>query len=278
LSERLTLAHSADAHGAFVYYALATGRIDTGDLDLECERENIEGLNLRALNGEAEVSTISIYAYAKVSDDYLLLPHGFAIGERYGPRVVARESLGPGDLRGRVVAAPGQFTSAHLALRLFEPEVDVRFVRSDEVMDYVCDGFADAGVIIDDGQLGLREAGLSLVLDLGEWWYERTGLPLPLAGNVSRHSLGDETIGRVCRYVRQSIEYALDHRSEALAYVAESAGDVPVEQLDRFLEMYVNRRTLDIGDDGREVVLEFLERGYRARFLDRLPQVEFFEY
>jgi len=278
MTKRLTLAHSADAHGGFVYYALATGRIDTGDLDFECEREDIEGLNLRALSGEADISTVSIYAYAKVSDEYVLLPHGFAVGERYGPQIVARESLEPGDLRGRVVAAPGQFTSAHLALRLFEPELDVRFVRSDEVIDYVSDGFADAGVIIRGGQLGLREAGLSLVLDLGEWWYERTGLPLPLSGTVSRRSLDDETIGRVSRYVRQSIEYALGHRSSALAYVAESAGAAPVGQLDRLVEMYVNRRTLDIGDDGREAVLEFLERGYRARFLDQLPQVEFFEY
>jgi 1,4-dihydroxy-6-naphthoate synthase len=261
-----------------MFYALATEKVDTGDLEFEHQLDDIEALNLRVINGAVDISAISIHAYAKVSDDYVLLPHGFAAGERYGPRIVARESLEPGDIKGRVVAVPGQLTSAHLALRLFEPELEVRFVGCDEVIDYVSDGFADAGVVVHEGQLTYPEAGLKLVLDLGEWWHEQTGLPLPLGGNVARRALGDGTIGRICRYVRESIQYGLDHRREALEYASDFAGEIPRELLDRFVGMYVNRRTLDIGDDGREAVLEFLERGYRARFLDRLPQVEFFGY
>lgn len=261
-----------------MFYALVTGKVDTGDLEFEHQLDDIEVLNLRVINGDVDISAVSIHAYAKVSDDYVLLPHGFAVGARYGPQIVARETLAPGDIKGRVVAVPGQLTSAHLALRLFEPDVDVRFVRFDEVMDYVGSGFADAGVIIHEGQLTYPEAGLSLVLDLGEWWYEQTGLPLPLSGIVARRALGDETIGRICRCMRESIQYALDHRREALEYASDFAGEMPGEQVDKFVGMYVNRRTLDIGDDGREAVLEFLERGYRALFLDRLPRVEFFEY
>jgi 1,4-dihydroxy-6-naphthoate synthase len=278
MTRKLTLAHSPDADDAFMFYALATGKVDTGDLEFEHQLQDIEALNLRVMNGDVDVSAISIHAYAGVSAEYVLLPHGFAMGERYGPRIVARESLAPKDVRGRVVAVPGQLTSAHLALRLFEPEVDVRFVRFDEVMDYVRDGFADAGVIIHEGQLTYPEAGLHLVLDLGEWWHGETGLPLPLGGNVARRALGDDTIVRICRYMRESIEYALDHRREALEYAAPFAGDMPAEQVDEFVGMYVNRRTLDVGEDGRESVREFLERGYRAHLIDHLPQVEFFGY
>jgi 1,4-dihydroxy-6-naphthoate synthase len=274
----LTLAQTPTADSAFMLCALATGRIDTGDLEFEHQLGDIEALNLRVLNSEVDVSAVSIHAYAKVSDDYLLLPHGLTAGERHGPRIVARESLEPGDIKGRVVAVPGQLTSAHLVLRLFEPNVEVRFVRFDEVMDYVADGFADAGVVVHEGQLTYPEAGLSLVLDLGEWWHEQTGLPLPLRGNVSRRALGGETIGRISRYMQRSILYALEHRREALDYALQFAGELSRAQVDRFVGTYVNSRTLDIDDDGREAVLEFLERGYRARFLDRLPQLEIFEY
>jgi 1,4-dihydroxy-6-naphthoate synthase len=278
MKRRLTLSHSPDADDAFMFYALATGVIDTGDLEFVHRLEDIEALNLRVINGEVDVSAISIHAYAKVSEKYVLLPHGYAIGDGYGPRIVAREALDPKDIRGRVIAVPGQFTSAHLALRLFEPDVDVRFVRFDEVMDYVLDGFADAGVIIHEGQLTYPEAGLQLVLDLGEWWHGQTGLPLPLGGNVARRALGDETIVRICHYMRDSIQYAFDHRREALEYATPFAGEMPNEQIDEFVGMYVNRRTLELGEDGREAVREFLERGYRARLVDRLPKVEFFEY
>ncbi len=278
MRRRLILAHCPDADDAFMFYALATGKIETGDLEFEHQLQDIEALNLRTLNGDVDVSAVSIHAYAKVSESYVLLPHGFAVGDRYGPRIVAREPLEPHDIKGRVVAVPGQLTSAHLALRLFEPDVDVRFVRFDEVMGYVSDGFAAAGVIIHEGQLTYPEEGLNLVLDLGEWWHEQTGLPLPLGGKVARRALGDEIIARICRYMRGSIQYALDHREETLAYASRFAGGMKDELVDEFVGMYVNRRTLDLGEDGRESVREFLERGYRAGLIDSPPRVDFFEY
>ena len=278
MRNRLLLAHSPDADDAFMFYAMATGKVDTGDIEFEHQLQDIETLNLCVINGEVDVSAISIHAYAKVSNEYVMLPHGFAMGENYGPRIVAREALEPGDIKDRIVAVPGQLTSAHLALRLFEPNIDVRFVRFDEVMDYVAEGFADAGVIIHEGQLTYPEAGLKLVTDLGKWWHDLTGLPLPLGANVARRALGDETIGRVCRYMRDSIQYALDHRDEALEYASQYAGDMPEDQVDEFVGMYVNQRTLDLGADGRESVKEFLERGYAAGLIEEVPRVDFFEY
>ncbi len=274
----LTLAHSPDADDAFMFFAMAKGIVDTGDIEFEHRLEDIETLNMWVMSGAVDVSAISIHAYAKVSKDYVMLPHGFAMGEGYGPRIVAREPLEPGDIKGRVVAVPGQLTSAHLALRLFEPDIDVRFVRFDEVMGYVKDGFADAGVIIHQGQLTYPEFGLHLILDLGEWWHGQTGLQLPLGGNVARRALGDELIGRVCRYMRESIQYALENRREALEYASDFAGALDDALVDEFVGMYVNRRTLDVGEDGRESVREFLERGYCARLIDERPKVEFFDY
>ena len=278
MRRKLTLAHSADVDDAFMFYALAAGKVRTGEIEFVHELDDIEALNMRVMNGEVDVSTISIHAYPAVADDYVLLPHGFAVGEGYGPRLVAREPMDARDIKGGVVAVPGQLTSAHLAVRLFEPELEVRFVRFDEVMDYVKDGFADAGVIIHEGQLTYGVAGLHLLLDLGEWWHELTGLPLPLGGTVARRAVGDEIIARICRYMRESIQYALDHRREALEHASEFAGDMKDELVDEFVGMYVNRRTLDVGEDGREAVREFLERGYRAGLIDRMPRVEFFEY
>ncbi|MDP2578075.1 MAG: MqnA/MqnD/SBP family protein [Gemmatimonadota bacterium] len=278
MTAKLSLAHSPDADDAFMFYALATGLVDTGDLEYEHELQDIETLNGRVIQEELDVSAISIHAYAYASRNYVLLPHGFAMGERYGPRIVAREPLGAADLEGLTIAVPGRLTSAHLALRLLEPNVDARYVRFDEVMDYVREGHADAGVIIHEGQLTYRDADLQLVLDLGEWWHDETGLPLPLGGNVARRALGSERIGRISRNLRDSIEYALEHRREALEYAYEFAGDMEGRLVDEFVGMYVNQRTLDLGEDGRESVKEFLERGYRAGLIPEKPRVDFFEY
>lgn len=275
---RLTLAHSPDADDAFMFYALATGKIDTGDLEFEHELQDIETLNRRVIAGELDISAISIHAYAYVSDRYILLPHGFALGDRYGPRVVAREEIEAGDLAGRKVVAPGAWTSAYLALRLYEPRAEVEFVPFDRIIDHVTRGDADAGVIIHEGQLTYPAADLHLILDLGEWWYEQTGLPLPLGGNVARRDLGRGTLRRICRYLRQSIEYALEHRQEALEYALPFARGIEEELVDEFIEMYVNERTLDPGEDGRQAVREFLERGYRAGLIEEKPEVEFFQY
>lgn len=275
---KLTLAHSPDADDAFMFYALATGKIDTGDLEFQHELQDIETLNRRVMRGELDISAVSIHACAYVSDRYVLLPHGFAMGDRYGPRVVAREEIAEGDLAGRKVVAPGEWTSAYLALRLYEPDVEVEFVPFDEVIDRVAAGEADAGVIIHEGQLTYPASDLLLTLDLGEWWFEETGLPLPLGANVARRDLGRPTIRRVCRYLKASIEYALEHRKEALEYARPYGHGIDEDLLDEFVGMYVNERTLDPGEDGREAVREFLARGYRAGLIDVEPKVEFFEY
>ena len=273
---KLTLAHSPDADDAFMFYALATGVVETGDLEFVHELQDIESLNQRVMRSELDVSAISIHAYAHVAGSYTLLPHGFAMGEQYGPRIVARDPLEAADLVRRTVAVPGKLTSAHLALKLFQPDLDVRFVPFDQIIDYVKTGRADAGVIIHEGQLTYPEANLHLVRDLGEWWGEETGLPLPLGGNVAKRALGKEVIGRISRLLRESIQYALDHRQEALAYALEFAGDMAPERVDEFVGMYVNQRTLDLGDDGRAAVKEFLHRGHRAGLIDHLPDVDFF--
>lgn len=278
MTTKLSLAHSPDADDAFMFYALATGKIDTNDLEFEHELQDIQTLNERAMRGELDISALSIHAYAYVSDRYILLPHGFALGERYGPRIVARGELDVGDLKGRTVAVPGRLTSAHLALRLLEPEVEVLFVPFDQVIECVVEGEADAGVIIHEGQLSYPASDLLLILDLGEWWYEETGLPLPLGANVARRDLGRATLRRVSRCLRESIEYALAHRREALDYAMPYARGVEADLVDEFVGMYVNESTLDPGPDGRRAVKEFLERGYRAGIITEEPRVEFLEY
>jgi 1,4-dihydroxy-6-naphthoate synthase len=278
MATQLSLAHSPDADDAFMFYALATGKVDTGDLEFEHELQDIETLNRRVMDGELDISAISIHAYAYVSDRYVLLPHGFAMGDRYGPRIVARDEIEADDLAGRTVAVPGRLTSAHLALRLFEPEVEVQFAPFDEIIDRVADGAADAGVIIHEGQLTYPAENLRLILDLGVWWYEETGLPLPLGANVARRDLGRATIRQISRYLRESIEYALAHRREALEYALPFARGIESELVDEFVGMYVNERTLDPGEDGRKAVGEFLRRGHEAGLIDRRPTVEFFEY
>jgi 1,4-dihydroxy-6-naphthoate synthase len=272
MSVKLTVARNPDAADAFMLYGLAAGRVEARSLDFDHQLRDIEGLNLRVINGEADVSSVSIRVLEKVATDYALLPYGLCAGIGRGPRVVARTPLARDEIRGRTVAVPGQLTSAYLALRLFEPDIDIRFVRFDEVMGYVVDGFADAGVVIDEGQLTYAREGLNLVLDLGEWWFERTGLPLPLYGKVARRDLGDAVIAEVCRCIRESIVYALDHRDEALAYASRFARGLNARSLDEYIRTYVGQHALDEGNDGRRAVCEFLERGSRAGLIAETPQ------
>src|SRR5512135_247768 len=201
----IRVAHSPDSDDAFMFYALATGRIDTGGLEFVHELQDIETLNRRALAGELEVTAVSIHAYAYLADKYLLLPHGASMGEGYGPRLVAREPLTAAELRGRTVAVPGLMTSAYLALRLFQPDVQTTVVPFDEIMERVAAGDADVGLLIHEGQLTYEEHGLHLIADLGEWWgRENGGLPLPLGGNVIRRDLGPELISRISAILRES--------------------------------------------------------------------------
>jgi 1,4-dihydroxy-6-naphthoate synthase len=272
----IRVAHSPDSDDAFMFYALATGRIDTGDIEFVHELQDIETLNRRALAGELDVTAVSIHAYAYLHERYALLPHGASMGEGYGPRLVAREPLDAGALRGRRIAVPGELTSAYLALKLFLPECETEVVPFDEIMAHVAAGRADAGVIIHEGQPTYADEGLHLVADLGAWWAAETGgLPLPLGCNAIRRDLGAELIGEVSALLRASIAYALEHRAAALAHARGYGRGLDEQQTDEFVGMYVNRRTLDYGADGRRAVQLFLDRGHEAGLIPARVVVEF---
>jgi 1,4-dihydroxy-6-naphthoate synthase len=279
MSKRLiTVGHSPDPDDAFMFYALAHDKIDTGDLRFRHQLQDIETLNRRALRGELEVTAISLHAYAYLLDKYALLPSGCSMGDRYGPMVVARKSMTVDELRNAKIAVPGTMTTAFLALRLllpggFEHEV----MPFDHILSAVADGKFDAGLIIHEGQLTFQNQGLTLVVDLGVWWQERTGLPLPLGGNVVRRDLGAETIGQISRLLKESIRYSLAHRQEALDYALQYARDMDKALADRFVGMYVNDWTLDYGPRGREAVQRLLTEGHRAGIIPEPVAVEFVE-
>ncbi|HSJ30135.1 MAG TPA: MqnA/MqnD/SBP family protein [Longimicrobiales bacterium] len=278
MARTIRVAHSPDSDDAFMFYALAEHLIDTGDIEFVHELQDIETLNRRALNGELEVTAVSIHAYSYIADRYALLPHGASMGEGYGPRVVAGDPLQPADLRGRRIAIPGEMTSAYLALRMYMPDFEPVTVPFDEIIDYVAAGNADAGLIIHEGQLTFGDAGLHLIVDLGEWWAGETGgLPLPLGGNVIRRDLGDDLIRRVSKLLRESIAYGLEHRAPALAHAMQYGRDLDASQTDEFVGMYVNQRTLDYGADGRRAVQMFLDRGFEEGLIPNRVQVDFVE-
>ena len=261
------VAHSPDADDAFMFWAMAGGKIDTGGRRYVHELADIETLNRRALAGELEVTAVSIHAYAHLSGRYALLAHGASIGDRYGPRIVARVPV-PGDpraaLAGRTVAIPGTLTTAWLALQLYQPQVRPVVVPFEQIEDYVAAGQADAGLLIHEGQLTFGDRGLHLWADMGEWWHEETGLPLPLGGNVVRRDLGDELVRAIARDMKASIEYGLAHRAEALRHAQGFSRGLDADRIDRFVGMYVNDYTVDYGPTGRRAVVELLNRGHRA--------------
>jgi 5,8-dihydroxy-2-naphthoate synthase len=272
----ITVGHSPDPDDAFMFYALAHHKLDTGDLEFRHELQDIETLNRRALRGELELTAVSIHAYAHLLDKYALLPSGCSMGDRYGPMVVARRPLTVEQLRSVRIAVPGTLTTAFLALRLLLPEgFSYEVIPFDEILTAVAAGRFDAGLIIHEGQLTFANQGLHLVIDLGVWWQDRTGLPLPLGGNVVRRDLGSETIRQVSRLLKESIRYGLDHRDEALAYALSYARDMDKALADRFVGMYVNDWTLDYGPRGREAVRRLLEEGHRAGVIPRPARVEF---
>ena len=272
----IRVAHSPDSDDAFMFYALAENKIDTGDLEFVHELQDIETLNRRALAGELEVTAASIHAYAYLADQYVLLPHGASMGEGYGPRLVAREPMTLADLAGRRVAVPGTLTSAYLALKLAQPAAETEVVEFDQIMDHVKAGKADVGLIIHEGQLTYADEGLHLIADMGEWWAAETGgLPLPLGGNLIRRDLGPELITRASALLRASIAYGLEHRAPALAHAEAYGRGLDHDQTDEFVGMYVNQRTLDYGADGRKAVQLFLDRGYDAGLIPHRVRVEF---
>jgi len=275
MSRTIRVAHSPDSDDAFMFYALAEGKIDTDGITYVHELQDIESLNQRALRGELEVTAVSIHAYAYLADRYALLPHGASMGDRYGPRLVAREPMTRAEVRRKRIAIPGRLTTAYLALKLFEPDFVAVPTPFDQIEHAVLEAKVDLGLLIHEGQLTYAERGLHLVADMGEWWYQTTGLPLPLGGNVVRKDLGDELVGTISRHLRASIAYGLEHRANALDHAMRYARGLERGKADRFVGMYVNDWTLDYGARGREAVRRLLERGVEEGVIPRAVEVEF---
>ena len=273
---KIRIAHSPDSDDAFMFYPLVKGVIDTEGLEIEHVLADIETLNREALRGTYEVSAISFHAYPYVADKYLVLPSGGSVGEGYGPVVVAGEKLE--SLRGKRIAVPGTLTTAYLVLKLYEPEFEPVVVSFDRIIEEVLKGSVEAGLVIHEGQLTYQDYGLVKVVDLGEWWKEKFGLPLPLGCNVVRKDLGREVIGKIERLMRKSVEFSLREREKALSYAIDYARDLSEdrERTDRFVGMYVNNRTIDYGPDGREAVRLLLRLGKERGIIRAdLPEVIF---
>ncbi len=274
----ITLAHSPDADDAFMFYALARGKIPTGDRRYRHELADIETLNRRAVNGQLEVTAVSVHTLAHIAERYVVLSHGASVGERYGPRLVATRPA-PADPRlalvGARVAVPGTLTTAYLALRLYQPQLEAVAIPFDRIEGVVLEGKVDAGLLIHEGQLTYVDRGLHLWVDLGEWWQEETGLPLPLGVNVARRDLGEELIKAIAADLRASVAYALEHRDEALEYALGYARGLDRSRADRFVGMYVNHFTLDLGERGRRAVEALLDRAADRGLAPRVSRLEF---
>ncbi len=271
----IRVGHSPDPDDAFMFHALANGKIDTGDYEFRHELVDIETLNRRALTGELELTAVSLHGYAYLTDTYALCPCGASMGDRYGPMVVARGKLSLDELRQRTIAVPGTLTTAYLALRMCLG-LDFRHVvvPFDRILDAVAAGSfdgqpIDAGLIIHEGQLTYADRGFELVVDTGVWWHELTGLPLPLGANAIRKDLGPQVMRDVNRLLRQSIQYGLEHRAEALDYAMRYGRDLDRAKADTFVGMYVNDWTLDFGPRGREAVRQLLARGHACGVIPR---------
>jgi 5,8-dihydroxy-2-naphthoate synthase len=272
---KVSLAHSPDSDDAFMFYGLARGKVDTGGLEVAHVLGDIESLNRAAREGRHEVTAISFHAYPYVSGRYALMPCGGSIGDGYGPLAVAREPVDPADIGDRLVAVPGTLTTAYLALKLFAPRARTRVVAFDRVMDEVAAGRADLGLVIHEGQLTYGGQGMRKILDLGAWWKDETGLPLPLGGNAVRRDLGPELMARLTRLVRETVRYSLDHRREALDYAMTFARGMAPGIADRFVGMWVNEMTLDCGERGRRAVQVLLDRGYDAGIIANPVRADF---
>ena len=274
---RITVAHSPDSDDAFMFYALATNKIKTGDLKFRHVLSDIETLNRKAMEGEYEVTAISFHAYAYLADKYAFLRTGASMGDRYGPIIIAETPIRPQDLKGKAIAVPGSLTTAFLVLKIYEPDFTPIVVPFDKVFETVLKNKAAAGLVIHEGQLTFADSGLHKVLDLGEWWHRETQLPLPLGGNVVRKDLGPQLISEIGRYLRQSIEYALEHREEALNYALQFARDMETHLVDKFVGMYVNERTLDYGEAECRAVQLLLDIGYEKKVIGHPVKLEFAE-
>jgi 1,4-dihydroxy-6-naphthoate synthase len=260
--QRITVAHSPDSDDAFMFFGLASGAVDTGGIVVDQVLSDIETLNRAAFEGKYEVTAVSFHAYAHLADKYALLPHGASMGDNYGPIVVAKAG-GPTAVKGRRIAIPGTLTTAYLTLRLYEPDFEYVVVPFDEIQQAVLDGKAEAGLLIHEGQLTYQDEGLQKIVDLGEWWSERTGgLPLPLGGNIIRRDLGPETIAKVSKMLHDSIAHALSHRAEAVDYAQQFGRGLDKAKTDKFVGMYVNDLTLSYGDRGKRGLERLMTDAY----------------
>jgi 1,4-dihydroxy-6-naphthoate synthase len=275
-TNRITVAHSPDSDDAFMFYGLASGNMDTGGIIVDQVLSDIETLNRAAFEGKYEVTAVSFHAYAHLVEKYALLPHGASMGDKYGPIVVSRIDSATSGVKGTRIAIPGTLTTAYLALRIHEPDFQYVVVPFDQIQQAVLDGKAEAGLLIHEGQLTYQDEGLRKIVDLGEWWSERTGgLPLPLGGNIIRRDLGPEMIAQVSKLLHDSIAYALSHRREAVDYAIQFGRGLDRAKTDRFVGMYVNDLTLAYGERGRRGLERLLNDAFDRGLIPQRVPVEF---
>ncbi len=271
----IAVAHSPDSDDAFMFYGLATNKVRVPGLRFTHTLCDIETLNRKAQEGVYDVTAISFHAYPFIQETYALMSCGGSVGEGYGPMIVATRAFTQTEIKRQKVAVPGKLTTAYLALQLFSPGIETEVVPFDQIIPAVLQGKYEAGLIIHEGQLTYDKSGLHKVVDLGRWWQKVTGLPLPLGGNAIRRSLGREVMANVNQGLRDSIQYAIDHRDEALSYAMQFARDLDTQLADKFVGMYVNDRTLDYGEDGREAVKRLLTLGFKAGIIPKKAKVDF---
>jgi 5,8-dihydroxy-2-naphthoate synthase len=275
-AREVTIAHSPDSDDAFMFYAMATNKVRVKGLKFTHSLCDIETLNRRAMEeAPFDVTAVSFHAYPYIQGRYALMPCGGSVGEGYGPMIIAPRLLTLDEVKDVKVAVPGKLTTAFLALKLFSPSIETEVVPFDQIIPQVLAGKYEAGLIIHEGQLTYDKVGLRRILDLGKWWRDMTGLPLPLGGNAIRRELGPELIATVTQALRDSIQYALEHRSAALEYAMQFARDLDSHSADKFVGMYVNERTLDYGPEGREAVRRLLDMGHAAGIIPHKAKVEF---
>ncbi|HLZ43021.1 MAG TPA: MqnA/MqnD/SBP family protein [Candidatus Sulfotelmatobacter sp.] len=270
----ITVAHSPDSDDAFMFYGLATNKVRTPGLRFTHTLCDIETLNQKAREGVYDVTAISFHAYPYIQDKYALMACGGSVGEGYGPMIVSPRPFTAGEVKTKKIAVPGTLTTAFLALNLFAPGVETEVVPFDQIIPQVLEGKYEAGLIIHEGQLTYDKSGLHRIVDLGRWWQKVTGLPLPLGGNAIRRALGPQLMSAATAALRESIQYALDHREEALSYAMQFARDLDTPTADKFVGMYVNERTLDYGSDGREAVHRLLDMGHKAGIIGPEAKVD----
>jgi 1,4-dihydroxy-6-naphthoate synthase len=280
-TREISIAHSPDSDDAFMFYGLATNKVQVPGLRFTHTLCDIQTLNQRAMSkdgdGVYDVTAVSFHAYPYIQDHYALMTCGGSVGEGYGPMIIAPRAYPLSEIKRKTIAIPGELTTAYLALKLFAPGIETEVVPFDQIIPSVLQGKYEAGLIIHEGQLTYDQSGLHRIVDLGKWWQKVTGLPLPLGGNAIRRSLGPDLISSISTALRDSIQYALDHREEALAYAMQFARDLDPQMADRFVGMYVNDRTLDYGPDGKEAIRRLLDMGYHAGIISVGPRVEFVE-